>query len=221
MEGSIKVAVVDDQSIIREGLATMIDLDEAFEVVVRARHGLDLIEYVDSFPVDFILLDIDMPKMNGLQTLKELKNMEITAPVLMLTIFSDDHYILEAMRLGASGYVLKDMEIERLLSEMKKVLNGYMVFPESVKQKLIDVLSQQQNTNIRLKEKLLEKQITITDREEEILSLLALGYTNQRIADTIYLSVGTVKNYCSRLYDKLEMNNRAELVSYLHQLLKV
>ncbi|WP_130859428.1 response regulator [Gracilibacillus phocaeensis] len=221
MEGNIKVAVVDDQSIIREGLATMIDLDEAFEVVVRARHGLDLIEYVDSFPVDFILLDIDMPKMNGLQTLKELKNMEITAPVLMLTIFSDDHYILEAMRLGASGYVLKDMEIERLLSEMKKVLNGYMVFPESVKQKLIDVLSQQQNTNIRLKEKLLEKQITITDREEEILSLLALGYTNQRIADTIYLSVGTVKNYCSRLYDKLEMNNRAELVSYLHQLLKV
>ncbi|MCK0469868.1 response regulator transcription factor [Halalkalibacter sp. APA_J-10(15)] len=221
MEHPIKVAIVDDQALIREGLATMIDLRERFQVVIQAKNGVHLLDMIHIEKIDLILLDIQMPEMNGLETLKELKKMECMAPVIMLTTFVDDQYILEAMRLGAAGYVLKDIEIDELILSMERVLNGHMVFPQSVQMKLMEQLSNQHKMSVRIKEQLQEHGIYINEREEEMLHLMALGYSNQRMAEEIYLSIGTIKNYSSKLYEKLGVKNRTELVSYLHQLLNI
>ncbi|MFA9456473.1 response regulator [Halalkalibacter sp. AB-rgal2] len=221
MEHPIKVAIVDDQALIREGLATMLDLRERFQVVIQAKNGVHLLDMIQIEKIDLILLDIQMPEMNGLETLKELKKMECMAPVIMLTTFVDDQYILEAMRLGAAGYVLKDIEIDELILSMERVLNGHMVFPQSVQMKLMEQLSNQHKMSVRIKEQLQEHGIYINEREEEMLHLMALGYSNQRMAEEIYLSIGTIKNYSSKLYEKLGVKNRTELVSYLHQLLNI
>lgn len=221
MEQPIQIAIIDDQSIVREGLATMINLKENFNVIIQAQNGLELIEQLSNHSVELILLDIQMPTMDGLETLRQLKKMEYSSPVIMLTTFADDQYMIEAMKLGAAGYVLKDIEIEELFIAMERVITGHMIFPRTVQKKLIERLSQQQKSEIILKEQLLNQGISINEREEEILKLISLGYSNQRIADEIYLSLGTVKNYCSKLYGKLKVRNRAELVSYLHQLLKI
>lgn len=221
MKHSVRVAIADDQSIIREGLATMINLKENYNVMIRAQNGLELIERLSDYPVDFILLDIQMPMMDGLETLDELKKMEYDAPVIMLTTFADDEYMMEAIRLGAAGYILKDIEIEELFAAMESVMQGHMVFPLTVQRKLIEQLNQQQKPEAMLKKQLFEQGISINGREEEILQFIAMGYSNQRIADEVYLSLGTVKNYCSKLYGKLKVGNRAELVSFLHQLLKI
>ncbi|GAE32583.1 response regulator transcription factor [Halalkalibacter hemicellulosilyticus] len=221
MEHLIKVAIVDDQALIREGLATMIDLRERFQVVIQAKNGVHLLDMIHIEKVDLILLDIQMPEMDGMETLKALKKIECMAPIIMLTTFVDEQYILEAMRLGAAGYVLKDIEIDELILSMERVLNGHMVFPQSVQLKLMEQLSSQHKMSVRIKEELQEHDIYINEREEEMLQLMALGYSNQRIAEEIYLSIGTIKNYSSKLYEKLGVKNRAELVSYLHQLLNI
>ncbi|GAB2533964.1 response regulator transcription factor [Gracilibacillus alcaliphilus] len=221
MKQSVRIAIADDQSIIREGLATMINLEGNCNVVIRAQNGVELIENLTNNSVELILLDIQMPVMGGLDTLKQLRKMAYSVPVIMLTTFADDQYMIDAMKLGAAGYVLKDIEIEELFMAMERVVHGHMVFPQIVQKKLIEQLSQQQKPEVTMKEQLLEQGISINSREEELLKLIALGYSNQRIADEVYLSLGTVKNYCSKLYGKLRVENRAELVSYLHQLLKI
>lgn len=214
----IRVLVADDQQILVEGLSTLLNLEEDIAVIGTAKDGQEVLEFLDNNPApDVILMDIRMPRMNGVVCTKEVRGRYPDVRVLMLTTFDDDEFIANALANGACGYLLKDLSSEKLTSAIRNAAAGNTVMDQYVTEKIIRQL---QNQSV---EKDMPKSVRITDihgnllheREEQVLLLLAKGYKNAEIATTLFLSEGTVKNYISLLYEKFEIKGRTKLMSHV------
>lgn len=223
---SMKILIADDQSIIREGLATILADQEDIEVVGKARNGIEVVQLVKESQPDVVLLDIQMPVMSGLDALAAIKESHPQTAIIMLTTFSDHDYIYEALHKGASGYVLKDIELEQLIMSIRQCANGQMVFPVSIQsafmtQMEMSVASAQAIENSAILKDGLQKQgVYLNEREYTLLQLIYKGKSNQQIADELFLSLGTVKNYISQLYRKINVSSRSGLMSVLHRMIK-
>lgn len=200
----IKVILVDDQVILLDGLKAILETDEQIKVIATAASGEEAIKLITKQTPDVVLMDIRMQEMNGVECTKRIKQLWPQVAVLILTTFNDEAYILEAIKNGACGYLLKDINGERLLQAVKDASKGCTLLPSNVAEKIINRLSEPVMTT----EKKLKIALGLTDREAELAMMLAQGFTNKQIASALFLSEGTIKNYISMIYKKIELEDR-------------
>jgi DNA-binding NarL/FixJ family response regulator len=224
----IRVIVVDDQSLIREGLAIILDAQPDIQVVGQAGDGHEAIALADRLKPDVVLMDIKMPRMNGIAATREIVRRQPGAQVLILTTYSEDELIFEGIRAGACGYLLKDITRETLTDSVRGAANGEAQIDPAVAsqvlaefQRMADFLTRRTGAPAPGKERKtppagaqqeLPPMEELTAREETILRLLTEGLTNAGIAARLHLSEGTVKNYVSEILSKLHANDRTHAV---------
>lgn len=202
---NIRVLIADDESLIREGIRIILDSQPDIEVAACAETGSEAVRQALALKPDVVLMDIKMPDMSGLEALRGIKRGCPKTVVLMLTTFDPDEYILEAFRSGADGYLLKDVSGDRLCAAIRDAHAGNVTIPAAVAARLIA-----QIPNEARKKTLSDFGLTL--REAEIARLVSKGYSNESIAQAMGISLGTVKNYVSTLYSKLEVKNRREAI---------
>ncbi|MDT8861927.1 response regulator transcription factor [Alkalihalobacillus sp. MEB130] len=217
----IKVLIVDDQTLMREGIKTIIDLEEDMHVVATAENGLEAVEKAVTFQPDMILMDVQMPVLGGIASLTELKKKLPKVKVLILTTFSEDQYVIDSLANGADGFLLKDMNYDQLIVSIREVvLHDLMIFPQVIGKRVAALLSEynmSHETN-RIVELLKKDGIRFSEREREVANLLAKGLANKKIAEKLFISEGTVKNYISEIYSKLGVKDRSKAIIYLSKL---
>jgi DNA-binding NarL/FixJ family response regulator len=203
VSGIIRLALADDQALVRMGLKALLSSFEHLSVVIEAENGEQLLQFLPDNPVDVILSDIRMPGMDGFALLNNIRGNNIVTPVILLTTFDEQDFPLQAAAAGAQGFLLKDASPEELVDAIERVAKGETLFAPistSPVRALYAYRDTQQPTD------------TFNDREISILRLLAGGYSNKEIAKAIFLSEGTVKNYVSDILDKLGTRDRTRAV---------
>ncbi|PVV07063.1 MAG: two-component system response regulator NarL [gamma proteobacterium symbiont of Ctena orbiculata] len=198
------VLTIDDHPLFRKGVSDLIDMDDTLELVGEAANGPDGLVVAKQFDPDLILLDINMKGMNGLETLKAIREQEIDSRVLMLTVSDNEEDVLTALRMGADGYLLKDMEPEDILKSIRKAVGGTLVISDHLTQLLAKAL----RDDDKLKQP--DPVSSLTAREQEILQCLARGQSNKQIAHVLNISEGTVKVHVKHLLKKLKLHSRTE-----------
>jgi two-component system nitrate/nitrite response regulator NarL len=198
------VLAIDDHPLFRKGVADLIDMETSLQLVGEATNGQDGLALAKSLNPDLILLDINMKGLSGLETLKEIKHEDVDSIILMLTVSDNEEDVLSALRMGADGYLLKDMEPEDILESIRKALQGTLVISERLTQLLAKAIrDEEQNTQ--------DKPLSpLTSREQEILDQIAKGMSNKRIARALDISEGTVKVHVKHLLKKLNLHSRTE-----------
>lgn len=199
---SIKIMIADDHSMIREGLRSLLELEGEIEVIAEAENGEDCLEKLKTCKPDVLLLDIDMPKKNGLQVLKVFKEQKVIQKVLVLTVHNQIEYLMGAMDLGVNGYILKDSESRELKKAIFTICEGNTYLPSSLVP-LMNSKKMQKNVDS-------EKIDSLTKRELEVLKLLAVGMYNKEVAQNLAISERTVKNHVSNIFKKLEVTDRTQ-----------
>jgi DNA-binding NarL/FixJ family response regulator len=211
---SIRVAVVDDQALVRSGFALVLGYQEGIEVVAEAGNGLEAIEVTRSHRPDVVLMDIRMPEMDGLEaTSRILQEADWPLRVLILTTFDADEYVYRALRAGASGFVLKDIPPEELVSAVRSVAEGGALLSPSITRRLIGKFTSGLEADAGLSRKL-ER---LTDREREVLGAVARGLSNTEVSETLFIGETTVKSHVSSILAKLELRDRAQAVVFAYE----
>ncbi|HEX2947121.1 MAG TPA: response regulator transcription factor [Clostridia bacterium] len=209
----IKVLLVDDQQLLLDGVKTLLSLNNDMEVAT-AGSGEAAVEMAETFSPDIILMDIRMPGMGGVEATKQIKERHPAIAILILTTFDDDGYIIDALRYGASGYLLKDIEGERLIKSIYEALSGNLLLTGRVARKLAWNAALKNETN-QSGTRSLQKSFELSERETDIARALVVGLTSREIAGKLHLTQGTVKNYLSGIYSKIGTNDRAKAVLLL------
>ncbi|MCQ4922943.1 response regulator transcription factor [Tissierella carlieri] len=204
----IKVLIVDDQSLIREGLMMMLSLYDTITLVGEATNGKEAIELIDRIQVDLILMDIRMPIMNGVEATKIIKEKHHDIKVLILTTFNEDEYIFEGLRNGADGYLLKDISSQDLVKAIKTVYEGNVLLQPDVAKKMLGAMTYNNVAQSNLDRHIFKE---LTKKEYEIALLIGEGKSNKEIASTLYITEGTVKNHITKILDKLDLRDRTQL----------
>ncbi len=203
----IKVLLAEDQVMVRQGLKAMIETDDEIVVTGEADHGKEAVRLCEKQLFDVAILDIRMPEMDGLETAKVLRNRFPHIKILMLTTFDDQQYVVDALKLGVSGYMLKNGDTEALIRSIKSTMSGGLSLEDQVAAKVMPVLLKSQEVNESVNP-------TLTPRERAILKCIGEGLNNKEVAERLGLSVGTVKNQTSQILDKLELRDRTQLAIY-------
>ena len=204
-ENSIKVLVADDHEIVRQGLKTIISECLDLSIVGEAENGNQVLKIVKKTKVDVVLLDFDMPGKNGLDTLIELKALYPKLPVMILSIFPEDHYGTRFLKAGASGYLQKSSATDQLIDAIRKIFNGGKFISSALTDKLVAGLNKDD-------EQFLHE--SLTDREFQVFRLLSTGKKLKEIADELCLSINTISTYRSRILQKMDLKNNADIVRY-------
>lgn len=207
----IRVLLVDDQSLIRQGLRALLELDAQLEVVGEAENGQAAINLVEQLQPDVILMDIRMPIMDGVAATREICKKFPQIKVLVLTTFDDDEYVTAAMNHGATGYLLKDTPSEELAIAIRAVHKGYTQLAPGIVKKLLNPPTQIQSPPPALDE--------LTKREMEVLRLIASGASNREIAQKLFISEGTVKNHVTNILNRLNLRDRTQAAIYANSFL--
>ncbi|HLE29717.1 MAG TPA: response regulator transcription factor [Anaerolineales bacterium] len=211
MADKIRVLIADDHTIVRSGVRLLLQGEPDIEVVGEALDGDEAVALAESLRPDMVLMDIAMPGTSGLDATRRIKARFPEMRVLVLTMHRSDEYFFEMLKAGASGYVLKGAEISELISAVRTVAQGEVfLYPTMAKQLLQDYLS-------RVKEPESSGQPALTQREKEILHLLAEGYSNKEIAERLVLSPSTIHSHRTNLMRKLNLSSRYELIQYARQ----
>ncbi|QVK18484.1 response regulator transcription factor [Mycoplasmatota bacterium] len=205
----IEIAIIDDQNLMREGLKVILSQYDDIHVVALGKDGFDAIDICRKYPIDVLLMDIRMPNLNGVMAVKEIRKFNSETKIILLTTFDDEDYIIEGISYGASGYLFKDIEYDKLVSNIRDVYSGQYVMPAKVAQVLANKLMNQEKRKNEM------KNYNITARELEIIDLIREGFSNKHIASVLYISEGTVKNYISSIYSKTNMNDRESLIEFI------
>ncbi|MGK7891580.1 MAG: response regulator [Leptolyngbyaceae cyanobacterium] len=201
----IRVLLADDQAIIRQGLATLLELEPDLQIVGGASNGQEAIAHAQSLAPDVVLMDIRMPVMDGVMATRLIHQHCPAVKVLVLTTFDDDEYVFEALRVGAIGYLLKDTPSEELAQAIRSVHKGYAQFGPGIFQKMMaNVPTPAPPSPIP------PGASQLTKREREVLTLIAQGRSNKEIAQTLYLSEGTVKNHVTSILTRLNVRDRTQ-----------
>lgn len=200
----MKILLCDDQAVIRDGLEMLLNLEKDFQVVGSASDGSEAIELAEQKSPDLILMDLKMPGKNGIEATREIRVKFPAIKILVLTTYDDDEWVFDAIRAGASGYLLKDTPRHKIVEAIRGTMEGQSFVDPAVAGKLMDQVSsnQKQPTSI-LTEKL-------TDREQDVLKLIAKGFNNNDIAGQLHLSEGTVRNHVSSILEKLDVTDRTQ-----------
>ncbi len=201
----IKVLIADDDALIREGLKIILQTDERFEVLACVENGLKAVEFCAREPVEVALLDVRMPVLDGLQAAREISSATSAKP-LILTTFDDDSFILDAVKNGARGYLLKGSPPSRIMDAIRIVHEGGTVMQDVAMDTIKEQLSAGRKNQI--------PEGLFTEREQEIVTLIAKGMSNREIAAHLYMSEGTIKNYISVILDKTGLEHRTQIAIY-------
>lgn len=205
----IKVLLVDDHSLVRQGLKQIIELEDDIIVIGQASNGEEAIEKLSTLKPHVVLLDINMPKMNGIQTLRRIKDMDNTIKTIMLTFHEDKEYLFETINLGANGYVLKDAESSSLIKAIRDVHKGGSYIHPNITTEIVKGFSNKGKGKEGIDE--------LTRREFEVLTLIAEGQNNKEIAGTLFISEKTVKNHVSSIFKKIEVNDRTQAAIFAYK----
>jgi len=200
----IKVIICDDQEVVCQGLSAILSTADNLEVVGIGNNGMDALDLIEKVHPDVVLLDLKMPIMNGIHATRAIKEQFEEVKVLILTTYDADAWLFDAIRNGADGYLLKDTSREELINAIEEVAEGKTPLDSKVAGKLFEQISKK----IIPAETMLGKDLT--DREQEILGLIANGKTNADIARALFLSEGTVRNYVSSILEKLNVEDRTQ-----------
>jgi DNA-binding NarL/FixJ family response regulator len=217
MDDMISIVIADDQMLTREGLKSILDLEDDMEVIGVANNGEEACFLAANLRPSVVIMDVEMPVMNGIAALKGIKQCALETYVLILSTFLDDDYIVEAMAYGASGYLLKDMDVDQMIVAIRDTVVGKFILPTAVASKLAVKITQL-TTEIRMAA-MSPPQIGLTEREKELAKFILKGFNNREIASAMYISEGTVRNYISNLYGKLGVVDRAQAIVRLHKLM--
>ena len=209
---SIRVLVVDDQELVRAGFIMILDSQDDIEVVGETANGADALDEVKRLRPDVVLMDIRMPKMDGLEATRILRaDKRSDVRVLILTTFDPDEYVYQALRVGASGFVLKDIPPHELLAAVRVVAKGEALLAPSITRRLIAQFAE------RLAPPASQELERLTDREAEVLRFMAKGFSNSEIADTLYLSPTTIKSHVAGVLAKLNLRDRTQAVVFAYE----
>jgi DNA-binding NarL/FixJ family response regulator len=201
----IRVFIADDQLLVRQGIRRLLELDQELEIVGEAEDGAETIARVPAARPDVLLLDIRMPRKSGVDVLRELSAMRALPATLILTTFDDAEVVLEAIRSGARGFMLKDVSYEQLISAIRAVASGETVFQPAITQRLLRAKDTIAGDGLGPAEEL-------TDRERQVVRLMAGGYSNKEIAHALGTAEGTIKNHVSSILIKLGARDRTRAV---------
>jgi len=217
----ITVMIADDQRLLREGMQTILQSEQGLEVVALCGNGLEAVQKAEELRPDVILMDIKMPLMDGIEAMKRIKGILPDTIVLMLTTFMEDRFIVEALAAGAEGFLLKDMPSKVIVQTIRDAVNGEVILPARIASRLAGRLSAMYDEGSPMFDdrKLREQGLHFTEREKKIILLMIEGYNNRRIASTLFMSEGTVRNYISGIYNKLGTNDRQEAGAMLRSFL--
>jgi DNA-binding NarL/FixJ family response regulator len=203
---AIRVLIADDQTLFRTGLARLLDEDPRVEVIGQAVDGADVLKRAATLKPDVILMDLKMPNLDGAEATRRIVAEHPDIKVLILSTFDADSYVLQGLRAGASGYVLKDSMPDAIVSSILAVVSGERVMANAVANRVLDMLSGASTPK--------EFYDGLTAREIEILKLLATGQANKQIARKLHISEKTVRNHVSHMYEKLQIYDRSQAVLY-------
>ena len=212
----IRVLLVDDQSLIRQGLRALLELEADLQVVGEAENGTLAIEQVEQLQPDVVLMDVRMPVMDGVAATREISARFAATRVLMLTTFDNDEYLAAALRYGAVGYLLKDTPSEELAAAIRSVHRGYTQLGPGLVEKII---AQVPTTNPMPAVTPPANWYELTPREQEVLRLIAQGANNREIAQTLYISEGTVKNHVTNILNRLNLRDRTQAAIFANSFL--
>lgn len=202
----IRILLAEDQVMVRQGLKMMIESDDEMKVTGEADNGKEAILLCEKKIFDVVILDIRMPIMDGIAAAKVIQSRWPTTKILMLTTFDDNQYVLESLKIGVSGYILKTGDTESLLRSIRSALTGGLSLEDHVAAKVMPILLKREESN--------EPDPSLTPREREILKCIGEGLSNGEIAQRLAISVGTVKNNTSQILNKLDLRDRTQLAIY-------
>ena len=200
----MRVIICDDQALIRDGLEMLLNLEKDIEVVGQAQDGAEAVELVARYEPDLVLMDLKMPGMNGIEATRQIRTRYPAVKILVLTTYDDDEWLFDAIRAGASGYLLKDTPREEVIKAVKGTVGGKSFVDPAVAGRLLSQVADRQTQPATL---ITDK---LTGREVDVLRLLARGLTNTDIAGRLYLSEGTVRNHVSAIFAKLGVSDRTQ-----------
>ncbi len=204
---TVKVLLVDDQMLVREGIKGLLNLSDKVNVVGEASDGSQVIEAINRCAPEVILLDLSMPKVDGIATLELLKSQAITIPVIILTTFDDNEFILKGIQAGAMGYLLKDVSLDTLVNGIETVSSGKRLVQPAITERLLQGLE-----SIKSEFSAPSTIETLSPKELEVLGLMASGCSNKEISEALHKSEGTIKNHVSNLLSKLGVRDRTRAV---------
>lgn len=208
----IKLVIADDHALLRQGIKNVLELEADFQVVGEAGDGEEAIKRITELMPDIVLLDINMPKLNGLEVTRKLRDSQSRARVIILTIHDDESYVLEVVKAGAAGYLLKDIEPSMLIKAIRTVYEGESFIYPTLAKKLFGQIARGEDKKVALGHKRGEERLT--EREIEVLQLIAQGMSNQEMAQKLYLSEKTVKNHLTNIFRKINVTDRTQAVLY-------
>lgn len=203
------ILIVDDHLVVREGLKLILETNESYQVICEAENGQEAIELLQFHKVDVILLDLNMPVMSGLETIQYLNQKKVDIPVIILTTYNEDELMIEGIRLGAKGYLLKDTNREDLFRTIEAALRGDTLFKPAIISKILNIKEKKENMYVENK----TKQSILTEKEVFIIRAVSKGYRNKEIAFDMGISERTVKAHLTNIYTKLNVESRSEAVS--------
>jgi DNA-binding NarL/FixJ family response regulator len=200
----IRVFIADDQLLIRQGIRTLLEMDAEIVIAGEAEDGAETIERVPGAEVDVLLLDVRMPKKSGVDVLRDLSAINALPPTLVLTTFDDTAVVLDAIRSGARGFLLKDISYQQLMNAIRAIAAGGTVFQPAITQRLLRATAPIADDAMRIEE--------LTAREREVVRLMAGGYSNKEIAHALGTAEGTIKNQVSSILAKFGVRDRTRAV---------
>ena len=206
----IRLLITDDHAMFRQGLKSLLESEDDFRVIGEAANGREAVRFALETKPDVILMDIQMPELDGVAATKEILAAWPDANVIMLTMYRQDHYVFEAIKAGASGYLLKDADADRLTDAVRRVHSGETLLNADLAKNVLDEFRKYGKMPNHPEHKLSE----LTAREEDILRLLAQGHANLEIADQLGVSEKTVRNRLTEIFSKLRLNNRTQAALY-------
>jgi NarL family two-component system response regulator LiaR len=217
---TMRILLVDDHAILREGIRYLLTASGEVEVVGEAQDGIEALEMVEALKPDAVLMDIAMPRMNGIEATTELKKRHPQLPVLILSMYDSEEYVLPILKAGASGYVLKRSAAQELVSALKTVIAGQVILHPDVARTVMENLHQGGVAPpggahvIKGNEELHQQLEQLTEREREVLTLIAQGLTNQQIGEKLFISIKTVQAHRANLMEKLDLHDAVELTKF-------
>ncbi|EFM10381.1 two component transcriptional regulator, LuxR family [Paenibacillus curdlanolyticus YK9] len=211
---NIAIVIVEDQTLVRDGIEIIVNLQPDMQVVGTANNGQEGYELVGRLRPHIVLMDIEMPIMNGIISTQRIKADYPDTIILLLTTFSDEHYVVEGLAGGASGILLKDFTANKLTGALREAMRGELLLPASIAAKLAMRLRSVTSPTFA------GADFALTPREIEIATLLIAYKNNREIAEALFITEGTVKNYISVIYEKVGMNDRAKVIARLKGMLE-